>query len=81
MRRSIFRVTFLALVITAMAGWIWLLSVGIWWMIVKLQVPRIRCCGSIVRTLSVVSRAALNNPLTSIFQRNNLARSALVEGI
>ena len=39
MRRSIFRVTLLALVVTAMAGWIWLLSVGIWWVIVKLQVP------------------------------------------
>jgi hypothetical protein len=36
MRRSMFKVTFLAVTVLSVGGWIWLLGVGIKWLIDKL---------------------------------------------
>jgi hypothetical protein len=36
MRRSLIKATFVAAAITSMGGWLWLLAVGIRWLIVKL---------------------------------------------
>jgi hypothetical protein len=36
MRRAVFKVVFLAAAIISMGGWIWLLGVGIRWLVVKL---------------------------------------------
>jgi len=36
MRRSIAKIAFLAAVVGSMGGWIWLLAVGLKWLILKL---------------------------------------------
>jgi hypothetical protein len=36
MRRAVFKVAFLAAAIISMGGWIWLLGLGIRWLVLKL---------------------------------------------
>jgi hypothetical protein len=38
MQRSVIKATFLAAAIISMSGWLWLLAVGIRWLIDKLQI-------------------------------------------